>query len=840
MGDEVDAFSEELRRRPEVRIINKYAVLAAYVRITLKSIGALLLLWATVVLLGGFVSSMKKGDFWSVTIIAFVQAAGVFEAIGFAGMDLYLDWLVYNGPDIKYWLQKCRCELNQLPMRQWSKKQIQNVVSFLIFITLSVRSDLVAVLAVSAPLVSMKLSSRAIRQDHGIADGEAFKANMKRALNLFYGAAFAHGAISALWMTAQAGANTWIEVIVSDQHGFSPKVIRAYLRKTKDMCLKNKTSATSWNLITYGAGLLDSSLPEEYAAGGRVLTMLIDKDVPLQVRRLLIRSPRQRIQKLIGTLAWRSPADQEMIWLAARIVEHLASDLNLAHFPGALECISSLLNHKILHLPFVPGQREDGEGIDKDLLLPGLRILENLAHDTTNCTLIYNSKGLLSKIVAPVSSNEFVEDIKSSAAWNKVADGSLKVVSRLMGSSGRTGKNMCRLIANNRNAVKNLEVVLEMDIKSNSGIIELQMRAIEVLTQLALHHPASASFMMRREKLIERALHIFLAADWMEDYLKDEKKKIEKPTLSQKNTSPIPSMGRCIDNLIKKVKEKRAKQARETRVEKKMKEVQKTASRLKEKAGEALAMLSSDSEAIKSFTGCDDDIHRLTELLDCNIKSIKCKISTADTVEIDINTDCRISAGVILKNLSNYVKAPTLRKVFGELIRVEQDEPFTSGNHNKQCGDRILQTELLSLVAAIRANNNLNLAGILLSQTPPDTLEDFVMRLKKMVEDNMYATPACLAIQKLTCELVIEFIKHDRNVEMIDRHNIIATLLEASEVMDCVESNMLFAGVDRDCYGVPLKPLSSVLAKNAEDLLAQRKQALGITINIVPASAPIP
>uniref|UniRef100_A0A453DF73 Uncharacterized protein n=1 Tax=Aegilops tauschii subsp. strangulata TaxID=200361 RepID=A0A453DF73_AEGTS len=224
--------------------------------------------------------------------------------------------------------------------------------------------------------------------------------------------------------------------------------------------------------------------------------------------------------------------------------------------------------------------------------------------------------GLLSKIVAPVSSNEFVEDIKSSAAWNKVADGSLKVVSRLMGSSGRTGKNMCRLIANNRNAVKNLEVVLEMDIKSNSGIIELQMRAIEVLTQLALHHPASASFMMRREKLIERALHIFLAADWMEDYLKDEKKKIEKPTLSQKNTSPIPSMGRCIDNLIKKVKEKRAKQARETRVEKKMKEVQKTASRLKEKAGEALAMLSSDSEAIKSFTGCDDDIHRLTELLD--------------------------------------------------------------------------------------------------------------------------------------------------------------------------------------------------------------------------------
>ncbi|XP_044321035.1 uncharacterized protein [Triticum aestivum] len=324
----------------------------------------------------------------------------------------------------------------------------------------------------------------------------------------------------------------------------------------------------------------------------------------------------------------------------------------------------------------------------------------------------------------------------------------------------------------------------------------------------------------------------------MEDYLKDEKEKIDKPTPSQTNTSPRPSMGTCMGNRNKKIKEKRAQQAKEAHAEKKMKEAQETASRLKEKAGETLAILSSDSEAIKSFTGCDDDIHRLTELLDCNIKTIKCKINTTDTVEIDINTGCRISVGVILKNLSNYVKAPTLRKVFEQLLPVEQDQPFTSGTPNKQRGDRMLQAELLSLVAAIRANNNLNLAGILLSQTPPDTLEDFVVRLKKMVKDNMYATPACLAIQKLTCELVIEFIKHDRNVERIDRHNIVATLLEASEVMDCVESDMLFAGVDRDCYGVPLKPLSSVLAKNAEDLLAQRKQALGI--NIVPASAPIP
>ncbi|XBI96482.1 hypothetical protein VPH35_032758 [Triticum aestivum] len=81
-GDELDVFlEEELQRRPEVGIINKYAVVMAYIRIGVKGIGPLALLWATVVLLGGFVSSLKKDDFWYLTIIAFVQAAGLVLSI---------------------------------------------------------------------------------------------------------------------------------------------------------------------------------------------------------------------------------------------------------------------------------------------------------------------------------------------------------------------------------------------------------------------------------------------------------------------------------------------------------------------------------------------------------------------------------------------------------------------------------------------------------------------------------------------------------------------------------------------------------------------------------------
>jgi hypothetical protein len=77
LGDELDCFSEEVQRRPEVKIVNKYVVVMAFIRIGLKGFGALALLWATVVLLGGFVSDLKGVDFRNLTIIAFVQAAGL-------------------------------------------------------------------------------------------------------------------------------------------------------------------------------------------------------------------------------------------------------------------------------------------------------------------------------------------------------------------------------------------------------------------------------------------------------------------------------------------------------------------------------------------------------------------------------------------------------------------------------------------------------------------------------------------------------------------------------------------------------------------------------------------
>ena len=68
----------------QVRIINRYAVIRAYLLKAIKMVGSLALLWSTVVLLGGFVTALTAEDFWYLTIIGFMQAAGLVLVFSFS------------------------------------------------------------------------------------------------------------------------------------------------------------------------------------------------------------------------------------------------------------------------------------------------------------------------------------------------------------------------------------------------------------------------------------------------------------------------------------------------------------------------------------------------------------------------------------------------------------------------------------------------------------------------------------------------------------------------------------------------------------------------------------
>ncbi|KAJ1275927.1 hypothetical protein BS78_05G173800 [Paspalum vaginatum] len=887
-GD-VDAFSkEELARRPEVRLINTYAVLRTYFLMALRGTGALLFLWATAVLLGGFVSSLKKKDFWYISFIAFVQAAGTLNLLLDYQLKHLITWLL----SAVAWLRSAWTELQHYFLS--SSRVKHNCVDKLLHQTSNLRALIVIVVlyplvvfCLYVPVICAGLSYWRLRQpDYASGTTDASQANLKPGMDLFYYICIAQGLMFMLFMLLLETLGSGVLVlIVSQQVGLSREVVLKYFFATKLKYFDNLASSDeNWNLITYGAGLLDSEMPEDNVTGARVLATLIERGMP--VSRQLLRSPTHRIQKLIGALAWRSAGEAEMRWLAARIVEHVAHGLSLSQFPGALECISSLLDtscynkkdgnqesvnfvaqlrldrqqdeQKGNHLEiimrkmiikylmkidraFKNGDTEDREkvgiksveGTNEDLILQGLRILENVALNEQNGKVICRTDALLSKIVAPVSSEGLIQDTKTNTAWTKVTDGSLKLVSQLMRSPGDTGKEMRRRVSDNSLAVENLEEVLALEL-SSSDIIGIQVRAIEILQQLCSGESTTISWAReRRENLSTKVLHIFLTDKWMDDYISMTAANPDEDIASQPDKSK---------------KSKKSLQAGQVLVQNKKKAAQDTVNQLKEKAGEALATLYTgnqiDSDYIRGFKTCGGVVRYLTEML----------VSEKSTIR------CRYSAAVILKHLCThcttlghdhqYLKETTLKKVlgvvlqpqetrtikishglFGEIKRGDdhdQDLPSIQ-RHKQQLEQRTLQVALLSLCTSMIHGKWIKasyLASVVAQLVPP---KDLAEKLKKMVEESRYTTVSCLATVKLTCEIVMVLIPHD-HLDIKMKKEIVDSLCQASETMAGIESCMLFAGADRDCYGLPVKPFCSHLVKKAQELLREKEQEMGLPI----------
>ncbi|KAF8667643.1 hypothetical protein HU200_052849 [Digitaria exilis] len=764
---------------------------------------------------------------------------------------------------------------------------------------------------------------RLMRQDYGSAHGDpTSKANLKAALNIFYSLAVAQSVLYIFWISVDQIAVP-MSYLCSKKYGYELGALEDYITETKRKCIRDMSLYDDWNLITYALSLLDSDSPcsDDYCSGLRILNALIEEKVP--VNQLMTQSSRQRIQKLISMLGWRRPTDRETRELAARILTHLASDLNLADFPGALESVCTLLethsykkDQESLHFPLRKNQRkrnrkksvledmmdkrleplnqhymklrnEQGiktrQGVKEELILQGLRIVENLAHSERNCTEIYKNKDLLSKIIAPVSSDKFIEEVETNGGCSiRAMDGTLKVVSRLIGTHGDIGKNMRRDIVRNTN---NLVAILGLN--QNSSILGLQTRATEILAQLFLDETTNLD-RGEREKFIQRLLHFFISEEWMTEYLQEKHAEVtrEAPAIKVDNNIILPSSPLLNAVFGLNIIAKRKKTLMEEQKKKKMEEAKEIASQLKAKSGEALALLlsagsPSDSNIVMNFTRCGDVKHCLTKMLDSKITTIKyttsgnevlgvpikfgCGISTTvkcttsgnEVLDAPIKIGCRISAAEILKHLCahstgghSFCKA-VLSKVLEELLHINttgteleagnnvimgstsasrrndvetppppshhQDEPQIPGSNKQQCDKRRFQAALLSLYAAIRPSYARDFAKLIVEQLV--AINDFPGKIKVMIKENSYGTPACLAMLKIICEMVTLLVQHGCYIQDFKDKKIIDALSEASKTVASLEGCMLFAGMDVDSYGVPLKPVSSALVEKARELL---------------------
>jgi hypothetical protein len=77
MAGRLASWTEDRDKKeiPEL-LLNRLLVAEVFLQMLASGLGTIALIWATVVLLGGFSSALMTMDFWFVTAIVFVETAG--------------------------------------------------------------------------------------------------------------------------------------------------------------------------------------------------------------------------------------------------------------------------------------------------------------------------------------------------------------------------------------------------------------------------------------------------------------------------------------------------------------------------------------------------------------------------------------------------------------------------------------------------------------------------------------------------------------------------------------------------------------------------------------------
>ncbi|XP_062181904.1 uncharacterized protein LOC133886183 [Phragmites australis] len=649
---------------------------------------------------------------------------------------------------------------------------------------------------------------------------------------MFYSLILCQGALYLLWLYWDRVGPFYLASLGQDYkipRKWRYITLDEYLFDTRAKCWRDPASIQGRTISRYAVDLIDSGSWEDNLSGARMLATFIRQGA--DVRSLLLPS-RPRIQKLIDTLGWRAGPSREMRESAARIVAQLAGDIHLAQFPGAIRCISSLLQDEAtltywwncdqqqegrphLHtgspsktealiplcekcIPTRQKREVDQQGGDDDvqqkkhvddevgggcneLILQGLTIFERLALDHQNCLDICSAPGVLPKIRTPLYSATLIQDIKIRD-WDDIVNRCFKVLNRLICAPGKIGRRLRREISTNKQAVSNLESILD---ERNEAGQELQMRAMEILRKLALDLSINLT-RETKENLITKQLRIFLA---------DEEGEEPAAMLNP----------------------------------------------LKATAGRTLVFLSTNSEMNSAIvmSGYNDSFSRLTEKLDAKN-----------------NITYRIIAAEILENMCAHcdldkerVKQTLLPMVLTEL-QSNKREPLQSGKENQKksaLGDDE-ENQKKSAPGDDEENQKKSATGNE-EQTPAKELQEaflsltlviydkltsaddfdevqkeapgqgaFVAKLKTIVKENAEATVISLRTVKLCGQIAVSMMRRNHYTEHFKNQGFVESLSQAKKIMSNLESCMLFAGTDLDVKKID-RPLLSELEKEALELV---------------------
>uniref|UniRef100_I1R5D2 Uncharacterized protein n=1 Tax=Oryza glaberrima TaxID=4538 RepID=I1R5D2_ORYGL len=777
MADNVDDDSQWV----EVVMINSYALFMGYLSMAIRGMGFLVVLWTTVILLGGFVSMLEKKDFWSLTVITLAQTTGVFDVFLNEKLTYFRKSFFGLVGTISAMLVKV--EKGSFCRMEGVRLMLARVLLVLQLVVLVVILSPLAVFYLFGLLVTAGLSLwRLLQRDYGAGEEAA---NLAPALNVLYSLALIQGALFFYYFTSRllgrrlanlvAGVYSFGGEGEEEDDGGRASVVD-YMRQTRNGCEKDPSSVRGRNIVTFAVTMMkessSSSLSSgDYSSGARILDKLLSQAwlrEQHELIRQLVGSSTELMEKLLQTLRCTGTRDRGVREHAARIVAHLAGEITLARFPQGIR-----------------NQQQDDDNDDDDddsaqssdhykkLMVQGLVILHKLAAAEHNRRIIINStqgRQLLSMAMAPVSA-DLLHRIDHEA-WNDIVACSLQLMCRLVTAPGETGDKLRSQVLNDKDAIGTMERILNCDGCNEK---RLYILAINIVTQLP---------MAAKNKVVDEASSMSV----------ESRRKFTKLLL-----------------LIYTDEEKDAF--------------------MRQMAGEALAMLSERSKS---------DATIILKASDSTLKDL-----TAMLLDVNSNRGYRICAAEILEHLyiryteqdgylNNLTEAmkDVLPKVKEENEKVKEENEKVKEQDEKvkeQTVDMKLYAALLSLSEAIfqrLVNDDKDLAELTDKIAPGGgTAFSFAGKLKEMVEGNSeQATANCLRMLKITTRMIISLINLNGAKVGADLESLMHSLLKASEKMLELEGFMIFSSSDRTESTNPANILAS-LVKEAQELLEKKRQA---------------
>ncbi|CAL4899252.1 unnamed protein product [Urochloa decumbens] len=382
-------------------------------------------MWSTVVLLGGFVTVLQKKDFWCLTVISMTQEARIFNDLADQLAPNVVSMLVGNIVIIfGIMCENVRSFARALRRRPtaattWCMLPLLLWEGIIILPFQGMCYVIACLYGYSGPFVCIALALwRIAQRDYYGGSGDASSSNsgnLLPALDMFYSLVLLQGGLYVLWASwyfddGVAGSlRAYRRRISLPDEGWCRDYLARYLSDTHARCWREPASIRGRTLCHFALDSLDSRSWEDMLSGVRWLDAIVMQGQDMRPQLFPFRL---WIQRLIDALGWRQPADRASIRdmmreAAARIVAHLAPDIHLAQFPGAMECISFLL-------------LQEETTRTNEMILQCLAILEGLALDHHNCRDICSTPGLLRKIMAPLSCANLINDISNNTEWARV------------------------------------------------------------------------------------------------------------------------------------------------------------------------------------------------------------------------------------------------------------------------------------------------------------------------------------------------------------------------------------------------------------------------------------